>query len=151
VAKIPVADFGYNYTNTVGTFLVDWNTFSTGAGRVFAATSSSSASGNRAVDMNFNISSSRFDVYSNHTAGDLYGLGTPLTVGNKVAAAMEENDSAAVLNGGTVDTDTATGTPITATHFHLGNYGTEWLNGHIKSIKYYPRRLTNAQLQDLTS
>ena len=23
--------------------------------------------------------------------------------------------------------------------------------GHIKSIKYYPRRLTNAQLQDLTS
>ena len=28
---------------------------------------------------------------------------------------------------------------------------TEHLNGHIKSIQYYPRRLTNAQLQELTS
>ena len=29
--------------------------------------------------------------------------------------------------------------------------GTTQLNGHIKSIKYYPRRLTNAQLQEITS
>ena len=28
--------------------------------------------------------------------------------------------------------------------------GSAQLNGHIKSIKYYPRRLTNAQLQVLT-
>ena len=28
---------------------------------------------------------------------------------------------------------------------------TKQLNGHIKSIKYFPRRLTNAQLQELTS
>ena len=151
IASIPVADFGYNYTNTVGTFLVDWNTFSTGTGRVFVATSLSSATGNRAVDMNFDISSSRFDVYSNHTGGDLYQLGAPSSVGNKVAAAMKENNSAAVLNGGTVKTDTATGTPITATHFHFGLYGSSYLNGHIKSIKYYPRRLTNAQLQELTT
>jgi hypothetical protein len=32
-----------------------------------------------------------------------------------------------------------------------GQTSPRYLNGHIKSIKYYPRRLTNAQLQELTS
>ena len=32
-----------------------------------------------------------------------------------------------------------------------GGSASQKLNGHIKSIKYYPRRLSNAQLQELTT
>lgn len=40
----------------------------------------------------------------------------------------------------------------TSTSLVLGSQGLQrWLNGHIRKIAYYPRRLTNTQLQALTS
>lgn len=40
----------------------------------------------------------------------------------------------------------------TSTSLILGSQGTQrWLNGHIRKIAYYPLRLTNTQLQALTS
>jgi len=65
---------------------------------------------------------------------------------------MAENNSAACVNGGTVTTSTATGVPVVATKIDIGKYfNGSYLNGHIKSLKYYPRRLTDAQLQELTA
>jgi len=149
-ASIPVADFGYNQTNVVGTFLVEWDTLDNGVCKAFSATDNSGGGGNRAFAISYSGTLARVDVYSNHTGGALYGLGDISSGSNKVAGAMKENDSAAVLNGGTVKTDTTTLTPITATHLHLGRYNVEYLNGHIKKLMYIPRRVTNAQLQSLT-
>ena len=150
ICSIDVDQFGYNYTNTVGTFFADFESFSTVqiASRAMTAVLGT----DRAVDINMAFETLRADVYSNHTGGDLYGLNNASAGRNKIAAAMTENNSAACANGGTVDVDTATGTPIVASKLEIGRYYTTgYLNGHIKSIKYYPRRLTNAQLQELTS
>jgi hypothetical protein len=71
----------------------------------------------------------------------------------KYAGAYKVNDVAAVTKGGVVGVDlTSPAIPVV----DRLNIGSSWanssfLNGHIKSIKYYPRRLTNAQLQELTS
>ena len=48
-------------------------------------------------------------------------------------------------------TDTLGNVP-TVTQINIGSnaVGTEQLNGHIQSIKYYPRRLANGDLQRLT-
>ena len=69
----------------------------------------------------------------------------------KVATAYKTNDFAAVLNAGTVATDTS-GTVPTVDRLGIGNLNNfSQLNGHVRSIRYYPTRLTNAQLQALTA
>ena len=149
VASIPVTAFGYNSTNVVGTFYAEFSSFnSAGFGRALTAVTDI----NRAVDVNMFPSTPRVDVYSNHTSGQLYSLDNASAGINRVAAAMAENNSAACANGGTVKTSTATGVPVVATKIEIGRYfNSNFLNGHIKSLKYYPRRLTNTQLQELTA
>ena len=76
---------------------------------------------------------------------------TANTVG-KTAFAFTANDFAECFNGGTVATDTAGTLPSGLDKMWLGSYrdGT-YLNGHLRRITYYPRRLTNAELQTLTT
>ena len=71
----------------------------------------------------------------------------------KLAIALKQDDMAFVIDGGTVSTDTS-GTIPTVTNLTLAR--ASWTAGnyactHIKSLTYYPRRLTNAQLQSLTT
>jgi hypothetical protein len=69
----------------------------------------------------------------------------------KAAYTIKENDAALSVDGSSVATDTATSfSAYPASLFELGK-GANYLNGHIKSIQYFPRRLSNAQLQELTS
>jgi hypothetical protein len=68
----------------------------------------------------------------------------------RVACAAQLNNTSAVSNGGAaLQTDTVCLMPIGPTTLHLGsgsapNY---ILNGHIKRVKYLPRRVTDAELQ----
>jgi hypothetical protein len=66
--------------------------------------------------------------------------------------AYKLNDFASSLSGGAVGTDTA-GTVPTANRLTLGARasGVNALNGHIRTIAYYNRRLPNAMLQALTA
>ena len=77
---------------------------------------------------------------------------TGLNEQRKIAFAFTSNDFALSANGSAVLSDTS-GTLPTATKMDIGEatYNNSHLNGHIKSIKYYPRRLSNAQLQELTT
>lgn len=70
----------------------------------------------------------------------------------KNAQAYKTNDFAGSVNGGTVATD-ASGTIPTVSALQLGGLGSgsSPLNGHIRRISYYPRRLTNTELQALTT
>ena len=74
-------------------------------------------------------------------------------VGNvaKVGTTYALNSFAGSLNGGTPGTDTS-GTLPTVNALYIGREGAGGasLNGHIRSLRYYPARLTNAQLQTLT-
>lgn len=70
----------------------------------------------------------------------------------KTAVAYQLNNYGFVLNGGTVVTDAAATVPVVnrlrvASRFD----GNELLSGWMKSLRYYPRRLSNAELQALTA
>ena len=71
----------------------------------------------------------------------------------KVAIAMSNSGTTTYLNG-TIKGSNSSIKPqgnVGADLFIGGTGGVTMINGHIKSIQYYPRRLSNAQLQALTS
>ncbi len=76
----------------------------------------------------------------------------------KTAFAYQQNNSAAALNGTAGSTDTNCSVP-TGSNFGLSigclaqawNGGANYLNGHIRRIAYWPKRLPNAMLQALTA
>lgn len=70
----------------------------------------------------------------------------------KLSAAYKVNDFAGDKNGGTVETDTV-GTVPTVTNLKIADYVGDSLtaNGWYRRIAYYPRRLTNAELQAITA
>jgi hypothetical protein len=82
------------------------------------------------------------------------GIGSAITAPftYKMAGAIKENDFQAALNGalGTADTS---GTMPTLTRLRLGRRlaATGVYNGHIRKVAYYPRRLSNSLLQQLTT
>lgn len=83
---------------------------------------------------------------------DISAGSTVAATNYKLAYAYAANDFAACLNGGTVGTDTS-GTVPTATDLRLGRSVTaaRELFGWLRSLSYYPTRLSNPQLQAATS
>ena len=78
------------------------------------------------------------------------GLTIATTASFKAALAYAENDFAFTADGAAVVTDTSGSLP-TVTRMLLGKHSNGyWLNGHLHRIAYYPKRITNTQLQALT-
>jgi hypothetical protein len=71
----------------------------------------------------------------------------------KAAWRFNTNDFAACLNAGTVGTDTSGTVPtgVDRIQFGAAEGGYQFLDGWIKSFKYYPTAFTNAQLQAITT
>jgi hypothetical protein len=154
VASIPVADFGYSKSE--GTLVVEARHFDSDSG-----VSTVASLGDNTVDYvnmytqynsYYRIGAEGGDVSSGNivlnTGGSLSDL-------SKVATSWENNTSFDAARDGTLGagyTDFAPfGTHPTTMHLGSRSGTVSFLNGHIKSIRYYPRRLTNAQLQELTT
>jgi hypothetical protein len=72
----------------------------------------------------------------------------------KLATVYRANDFAASQNGAVPTVDTAGAVPVGANTLNLGwaaPYGGLFLNGHLRRLTFYPTRLTNAQLQALST
>lgn len=77
----------------------------------------------------------------------------PVRTLGKVAGTYKANDFAASVNGGSSVTDTVGSIPqgIIKLGIGMSASGISDLNGWMKRITYYPKRLTDAQLQSLTT
>jgi hypothetical protein len=71
----------------------------------------------------------------------------------KLSTAYATNDFAASLNGAAAVTDTSGTVPSGQTTARIGSNvsSANFINGYLRRITYYPVRLTNAQLQNLTA
>jgi len=147
IASIDVDQFGYN--KKAGSVVVDYTEFHNYTAspypRVLALTNGYSPREGLEI-LSFNS--------IGNVAGYVGGSSIFSFVGatsTKTAFSASENNFSASFGGGAALTDTAGAMP-SATLLELGKYSSlAFLNGHIKSIQYYPRRLSNAQLQELTS
>ena len=156
IASIPVSAFGYN--QDAGTVVVEFDMLSDNAGTVHLTQA--------AFGFHDGTSNNRLELWS-ASAGtltlrdrvaptnyDATSTGNSLEQSTKSAASYASGEaSKLVVNGGTASVAGTATTPPAYSTLLLGdtqNVDAE-LNGHIKSLQYYPRRLTDAQLQELTS
>jgi hypothetical protein len=76
------------------------------------------------------------------------------TVSSKVAAGLAVNDSVISANGVLGNVDPSCNLPSVATVLSIGKAGwtsSNFVNGHIRKIAFYPKRLANDQLQGITT
>ena len=73
------------------------------------------------------------------------------TLDVKIAGTIKQNDARAYAKGVSILTDTSIDL-INPVALYIGNLSgsSEYLNGHIKKLSYYPKALPNTQLQTLT-
>ena len=145
-ASIPVSEFGYN--DDEGSVVVEANAPVDSNQTRLTQLVTLGSSDNRVIDLH------RLDNDIATYNGSVTIVGHPFNASNdiKAAAVYKSGSYALVSDGQTAETD-STQAVLNPNTLTLGMNGASarHLNGHIKSIKYYPRRLTNAQLQELTS
>ena len=143
LASIPVTAFGYN--QDAGSLLVDVNTFDNDYGNwVWELDGSSDTS------LYAHGAGTGWRLFG--AGGTIAYLGTlPANASANIGYAYDHIGSSALIDGGSITAQTF-GQPVNVATLKIGATGPiSRLNGHIKSLKYYPRRLTDAQLQELTS
>ena len=89
---------------------------------------------------------------SSGTQAGISGGATAINTEYRLGFAYKANNFAFVSNGGTVGTDTSGSVPVVnqvAIGYRMENQSVSY-NGHIKKISYYPKRLSNTELQALT-
>jgi hypothetical protein len=82
-----------------------------------------------------------------------FGVTGSVNIVYKTALAYAVDNSAASINGSDATTDTDVILPSILTGMFIGRRSgtaTDFLNGHIRRIAYWPRRLSNSLLQQLT-
>lgn len=88
------------------------------------------------------------------TTGPTTANTVTLSATNKAAYTYDASGVTVCLNAGTVPADNTLNIPTGATLTRLligANSTSNYLNGHMRSLSYYPRRLSNAELQAITS
>lgn len=155
VAKMTGINFSSWYRPDEGTICTEMSTFAPAATSVLRIVSlsingSESSETNRLFSYNGKIGGST--TYAGSTITDLQPFTYTTNTAFKFAYGYKLNDFAAVGNGGTVSTDASGNVPNSLNEMGIGSVGTSaQINGTIKKIAYYPQRLTNAQLQGLTT
>ena len=147
-ASVDISDFEIN--DNQSTILVTGEAATSDAGQVHTFISySEGSSANRFLLYNNNGTMRAQILSQSSTQAQLTNTAT---LSGSLALASKQDDVGFCVNGGTVSTDNSANMPINLTRFDIGSYGYEsnHLNGHIKSVKYYPVRLTDNQLKALT-
>jgi hypothetical protein len=135
----------------------DW--YSSGAGGVVARVLPSTVSGTRpALQFDDATANEVITLRGNTTNPELVIVdgGAPqaqIDAGTIVAntaynlgAAWNTDNCAAAVNGGAAVTDTTATIPA-VTQARLGSDGTNYLNGHLQTVRYWPQRIINTEVQ----
>jgi len=157
VCQITGTDFSSFWNGVEGSFAVEYDRLGFDIAKeseVFQATNSSGTNQFYLNASSYSSGNDYFLYYPGSVAASLV-LGPVQPAGTlvKASTAYKVNDFAAARNGGDVVTDSSGSVPV-VDRLNLGRdsaAGLFYLNGHIARLRYYPTRLTNAQLQSLST
>ena len=155
VTTIPTSAFGYN--QKAGTVALEFKSNNPSGQQYGAFNLSDGTPNNRIIHYTSSQYHRGFVRNTSGTQADIAGGNRGATSELvKFAMTLAENDFAVSLDGASVVTDTSGTVPSGISVLGIGYFypnipSSNLINGHLKSIKYYPRRLSNAQLQELTT
>lgn len=151
-ASITGTDFSDWYSATEGTIYVELET--NGAVDNAYILSISDGSLDNVIGLRHISSGPSLDAFSFAGASltvDMVGQGFSYGASTKLALAFATNDFALAVAGQATETD-ASATVPTVNQLQIGGgptFGS--FTGHIKALRFYPSRLSNAELQEITS
>lgn len=154
ICRIQDIDSAPWFNNTEGTFVIEGDFSSllnAGSDQINILAVNNGA--NNIMQVQNNSSGQlRFKVRASSTNHVLLDFGTISGDNSKIAIAYADDDFAACLDGATVATDTS-GTVPTVNEIDVGsnNASSSTMNGTIARITYYNTRLSDSELQILTS
>lgn len=155
-ASMTGANFSSWYNSAAGTFVANWSSFKASNTANAVVFDASNGTLNERVDIQHNAGMSNIE-FRLRVGGVTYD--PPNVVGSfantqcKSAIAYDASSAASATNGGNVTQSTPVGTPTLNT-IALGSRSSsavDFLNGHLRSLRFYPSRLSNATLVSLTS
>jgi hypothetical protein len=152
VASIDVDQFGFNANE--GSVVVEVGAHNTDSNAAAHYTLSKTTIGSEWVSAYSSGTNVAFRVREGGSDQGVITISDDIRAsGAKTGFAFKANDFAAVVDGGTVSTDTSGSMASGIEELKIASFGSNprQLCGHIKSINYYPKRLSNAKLQELTS
>lgn len=150
VATMTGTNFSSWYNANAGTFVFNGDS-STISGVNFILTASDGTNNNRFGFYRSGAILGGYVTTATVTQMDITASSVVVNVPFKSAVAATLNDGNFSFNGGIGTTDTSISMP-SPNQLGIGNAnGSGFLNGHIQSIRYYPTRLTNQQLQVLST
>ena len=153
VASVSVSEFGYNQAQ--GTVVVEANPILSGSpiGLQGIVEFNNGTTNDQITIINENNDRLRIIIDPTSAANDVDFTISGAEGSEKYAAAWATNDVQAAHGGLLGAGDTSSNPPATITTLTIGNDAGSSipLNGHIKSLNYYPLRLSDAKLQELTS
>lgn len=143
-----LSNIGFNTAEGTFVAVADWYSFA--GGRVLSASGSGFAS--RLADV-YGVAPGNIVYYKTTDATqNTIGTGMAANTPVRIALAYKADDYNGAINGVLGGTDTATSGLATVDAIGIGSWNsTAHLNGHIRRLRYYPKRLSNAQLQALTA
>ena len=155
IAEIPTSAFGYN--NGAGSIAVEFKSNKPSSLSYGAFVLSDGGVSNRILHFT-SSTAHRGAIITSGVADVNIGAGSRGAPSElvKFAIGFSDNNFATSLNGATAVTDTSVTIPSGISKLGIGYYYptnvlSNLINGYIKSIQYYPRRLTDTQLQELTT
>jgi hypothetical protein len=151
VATMTGTNFSSWYNINEGTVYVDANTVDNTDSRVFVL---SGAPNPRLIDLYAIASPNRYVAFVNNSSqtdiSDTSAIGAA-----KIAISYGSTGTVSTQNGSTPRTGITVSTAVIAaqiTQLNIGSWNNaSQLNGTIKKIAYFPRRLSNAELQEMSS
>lgn len=117
----------------------------------------SDASGNNSIFYGRNATNGSFRI--NNRSGGVIDADMETNVGSwsanalaRVAYAQTVNDGALTINAAAPITDTSLTMPVSPTTFYIGNRrNAAHINGHIRKLRLFNKRVSNAELQAMTA
>lgn len=151
-AVIQAPMFAPWFNGTTGTFCIEFDRFTYGVNSVYYGLSATDgASTNLVGFMNFGTGVIERAFSGGVDTVTLSGGNPAANAVVKGAAIYGTADYAISVNGAAAVTQSTGAAPVSLNRLNIGNLNSaNFLNGHIRSVRYYPLRLTNAQLQALT-
>lgn len=155
-ASMTGTNFSSWYKQGEGTLFVTDTMFNTASKfTTVAGLMGGTANNNRRILL-FRNWAGAFDQFEMYNSGNQVSFSVPRSVGieHKVAVAYQTNNTALSFDGQTALTDTVCTIPVVDRLEFGSNLATSFSTsyvGTIKKLAYYPARLTDAQLQALTS